>query len=57
MMSNGRDVTGGYGHVAVYVGNGEVVTTRGSGGERRAIERRPLSAYSTPSGVVTQPNV
>ena len=58
IVVKGVDVTGGAGHVAVYVGNGQVLTTQGLPGQRLPITRKSISSYPTaPSGEVPQPYV
>jgi cell wall-associated NlpC family hydrolase len=46
-----------WGHVAVYVGNGMVVSTRGVPGETRNVARVSLSTFGTPAGWVAYWNV
>jgi hypothetical protein len=44
--------SGGYGHAAVYIGDGMVATTRGNEGDGKAIEIVAVSTFGTPAGVV-----
>lgn len=49
--------SGTYGHAAIYVGQGQVATTRGDGSTKKAIEITPMSTFGTPSGWVSPNNV
>jgi hypothetical protein len=52
------DGDGGFGHAAVYVGNGMVVSTDGGDGQRLPNHRvDPVARYGTPSGAVVPTKV
>jgi hypothetical protein len=51
-----RNVTS-FGHTAIYVGNGTVVTTRGLPGETKPIERVSLTYFGSPTGWVNPNNL
>jgi hypothetical protein len=40
------------GHTAIYVGNGNVVSTRGNGDPQATVARVPVTTFGTPAGWV-----
>lgn len=41
-----------FGHVAIYVGNGQVVSTQGIGDPSKPVARLPVNTWGTPAGWV-----